>query len=86
MDGTYTNLERRVQRMDQVLPPKGEAKPAWRAFSELALRMSGERPFFNPEEILAEIANECPAFAGISYDGVRGEGTILAEARQPAAV
>src|SRR5579862_4176009 len=63
MEGTYTNLERRVQRMDQVLPVPGEAKPAWRVFSEVALRMSGERPFFNAGEIMAEIARENPAFA-----------------------
>lgn len=83
MDGTYTNMERRVQRMDQVLPTKGEAKPAWRVFSELALRMNGERPFFNAEEILAEIAKEYPAFAGVSYDGARGEGKLLGDARSP---
>jgi anaerobic selenocysteine-containing dehydrogenase len=86
MDGTYTNIERRVQRMDQVLPVKGEAKPAWRVFSEIALRLSGERPFFNPEEILDEIAKENPAFAGVTYDGAKGEGIILGEARQPATV
>jgi anaerobic selenocysteine-containing dehydrogenase len=85
MDGTYTNIERRVQRMDQVLPTKGEAKPAWRVFSELALRMNGERPFFNVEEILAEIGREYPAFAGISFNGVQGEGQILGNPRQPAA-
>ncbi|MFI5385696.1 MAG: NADH-quinone oxidoreductase subunit NuoG [Fimbriimonadales bacterium] len=78
MEGTYTNIERRVQRMDQVLPTRGEAKPAWRVFSELALRMSGERPFFNPGEIMEEIVREVPAFSGIDYDALHdSEGVIL---------
>lgn len=86
MDGTYTNLERRVQRMDQVIPSKGEAKPAWRVFSELALRMNGERPFFNPGEIIDEIAREVPAFARVSYDALQGsEGILLQPVREAAA-
>jgi NADH-quinone oxidoreductase subunit G len=85
MEGTYTNLERRVQRMDQVISSKGEAKPAWRVFSELALRMSGERPFFNPGEIMHEIGRENPAFVGIDYEALAGsEGVILQSAREPA--
>ncbi len=87
MEGTYTNLERRVQRMDQVLPTRGEAKPAWRVFSELALRMSGERPFFGPGEIMQEIAREVFAFSGIDYDALSGtEGVILLGARETAKV
>jgi len=87
MEGSYTSLERRVQRMDQILPVRGEAKPAWRVFSEIALRMSGERPFFNPGEIMAEIGLEYPAFAVVDYDSLRGsEGTILQTARVPAGV
>ncbi|HTQ11677.1 MAG TPA: molybdopterin-dependent oxidoreductase, partial [Fimbriimonadaceae bacterium] len=87
MDGSYTNLERRVQRIDQVLPVPGEAKPAWRVFSEIALRMSGERPFFNPGEILDEIAREVPAFRGVGYGAPKtSEGILLAGARESVAV
>jgi predicted molibdopterin-dependent oxidoreductase YjgC len=87
MEGTYTNLERRVQRMDQVLPTKGEAKPAWRVFSELALRMTGDRPFFNAGEIMEEISREFAAFSAINYDALKdSEGTILQPAREVAKV
>ncbi len=82
MGGTYTNIERRVQLFEQVLPTKGEAKPAWRVFSELALRVSGERPFFNAGEIFEEIAREVPAFAGMSFSALpRSVGVILPPAR-----
>ncbi len=77
MDGTYTNLERRVQRMKPVLRPKGEAKPTWKIFSELGLRLKSEAPFFNAGEIMAEIAREIPAFAGMDYDALEGEGRLL---------
>jgi NADH-quinone oxidoreductase subunit G len=87
MEGTYTNLERRVQRMDQILPTKGEAKPAWRVFSEIALRVSGDRPFFSPDEIMAEIVREHPAFAGVDYATLNGsEGQMLQTATEPVSV
>jgi NADH-quinone oxidoreductase subunit G len=84
MEGTYTNIERRVQRMDQVLPTKGESKPAWRVFSEIALRISGDRPFFNAGEIMAEIAKVHPAFAAVDHDSLgNSEGVILQPQPQP---
>ena len=76
-EGTYTNLERRVQLMRQVLPIHGEAKPAWRVFVELALRLKPETPLFNSAEVLARIARDVPAFAGITYDSIGVEGQIL---------
>jgi predicted molibdopterin-dependent oxidoreductase YjgC len=76
-DGTYTNLERRVQRLRQVLSPKGETKPAWRIFSEVGLRIRPETPLFNPSEVMGRIASEVPAFAGVSYDQLGGEGFLL---------
>lgn len=87
MEGTYTNLERRVQRLSPVLPTRGEAKPAWRAFTELALRVSGERPFFNAAEVMSEIARFHPQFSAIEdYDalGTVG-GVLLAATRETAA-
>ena len=76
-DGTYTNIERRVQRFLQVLNPPGDAKPSWRVFSELALRAKGGQPIFNPRDVLARIARDVPAFAGVAWDGLDGEGFVL---------
>jgi NADH-quinone oxidoreductase subunit G len=76
-DGTYTNCERRVQRIKQVIPPPGEAKPGWRIFTECHVRAKNMRPHFNPEEVMAEIAKAIPAFANIDYEALEGEGVIL---------
>jgi NADH-quinone oxidoreductase subunit G len=79
-DGSYTNIERRVQRFLQVLPARGDSKPSWRVFSELSLRMRGGQPLFAPRDILAQIASEVPAFAGVTWEGLAEEGFVLGSA------
>jgi len=76
-EGTYTNIERRVQRSQQVLPILGEAKPVWRSIVELSLRLKPEAPLFNAGEVLDRIARDVPAFAGISYHTLGEAGQIL---------
>lgn len=76
-DGTYMSSERRVQRIKQILPPPGEAKPAWRIFTECFLRIEPGVPAFNPGEIMEEIGREVPAFEAASYDQLEGEGVIV---------
>ncbi|AIE84441.1 NADH-quinone oxidoreductase subunit NuoG [Fimbriimonas ginsengisoli] len=82
-EGSFTNLERRVQRFAQVLPWKGDAKPAWRVYTELAIRLRPYAPPFNPGEILARIAAEIPEFVGASYDSLKGEGFLLGVGPDP---
>lgn len=76
-DGTFTNCERRVQRMRPVLEEKGDAKPAWRIFSEILMRMKPATPFFNPGEVMDEIAREHPAFEGATYEKLPVDGYRL---------
>lgn len=85
-EGTYTNLERRVQRLRQVLPPLADSKAGWRIFSEVALRKSPSRPFFNPGEIMEEIAAAIPAFQGASYETMPVEGHVLGTTPEPSQV
>jgi len=77
-EGSYTNLERRVQRSQQVLPIMGEAKPVWRSIVELSLRLKPEAPLFNASEVMDRIARDVPAFAGVSYETMGEEGQFLA--------
>ena len=76
-DGSYTSMERRVQRMKAVLKPKGESKPDWRIFSELALRIKPSTPFFNPSEVMDEIGKVIPEYANATYANLDGDGIIL---------
>lgn len=76
-EGSFTNLEGRVQRLRPVLSPKGDAKPAWRIFSELSLRVKPATPFFNPGEVMAALGEAIPAFAPAAYGELEGEGVLI---------
>ena len=81
-EGTFTNTERRIQKLNQVIKPLGNAKPDWKIISELAIRLlekkqiSKDAPYAGwdystPEEIMNEINALAPSYAGISYDRLR---------------
>lgn len=76
-DGTYTNIEGRVQRFRQVLPTPGNAKAHWRIFAELLLRARPGKPYFGAAEVLEEIAQKVPGYAGVLSD-LEGDGTLVA--------
>lgn len=73
-EGTYTNFERRAQRTWQAVPPTGEAKPDWRIFSELLLRLTQKTPAFNPREVMKEIGQVFPAYAACAYEHLKDQG------------
>ena len=68
-EGTYTNLERRVQRVRAAIKPQGESRPAWDVLSDLARRMGGQGfDYGEPAQIMDEIAGVVPGYGGISYE------------------
>lgn len=66
-DGTFTNGERRIQRVRQVLDPVGDARPDWRILCDLMAASGFPQPFTRPSEIMDEIARVHPGFTGVSY-------------------
>ena len=74
-DGTFTNTERRVQRVRKAIEPVGEAKPDWWIICEIAKRMGAKGfDFDGAEQIFREIASVTPAYAGISYQRIEKSG------------
>lgn len=67
-DGTFTNLERRIQRIRKVVEPPQGVLPDWRVVCEVSKRMGYPMPYRHPSEIMDEIATLTPMFAGVSYD------------------
>jgi len=67
-DGTFTNTERRVQRVRRAVPPVGEARPDWEILGLLAERLGypGMR-YESPAEVFDEIARLTPIYGGMSY-------------------
>jgi formate dehydrogenase (coenzyme F420) alpha subunit len=74
-NGTFTNTERRVQRIRQATTPPGDARADWRIICDLAERAGydGMR-YDNPAEVMAEIAALTPLYGGIGYDRLDHDG------------
>jgi predicted molibdopterin-dependent oxidoreductase YjgC len=68
-EGTFTNTERRVQRVRKGIPAIGESRPDWLITCQLAEKMGKKGfAFDNPSKIMQEIASLSPIYGGISYD------------------
>ena len=66
-EGSFVNLEGRIQKFEKVVEPRGEAKPDWWIISQLASRMGNKN--FNhksPAAIFKEMSEAVPGFAKIS--------------------
>ncbi len=72
-NGTFTNTERRVQRVRAALPKKSLCKYDWTVFSELMERF-GHKGFDSEEDIFNEIRQAIPNYAGITYERIEKRG------------
>ena len=83
-DGTFTNSERRVQRVRKVIDAVGQSRADWEIICDLARRMSAtlglgleeEFTYGHPSDIWDEMARLTPIMAGISYERLDAEGGI----------
>jgi predicted molibdopterin-dependent oxidoreductase YjgC len=73
-DGTFTNMERRVQRVRQAIAPLGDARPDWEIVRDLSSRMGYPMSYAGPEEIMDEIASSVPLYFGTTYSRLEWEG------------
>ena len=67
-DGTFTNTERRVQRVRKAVNSPGSAKPDWVIISEISKRLGYGNKFSSPRGIMEEISALTPSYGGITYD------------------
>ncbi len=67
-EGTFTNSERRIQKVEPVVDAPGEALPDWQIICKLAQKMGYDMEYEGPAEIMAEIADLTPIYGGIYYD------------------
>lgn len=66
-EGTFTNTERRVQRVRKVVTREG-LKCDWEIINDLMNRMGYEHVYKSAQEIMEEIARVTPQYAGITYE------------------
>ncbi|MCY7815234.1 formate dehydrogenase subunit alpha [Bacillus haynesii] len=76
-EGTFTNTERRVQRLYQALPPLGDAKPDWVIIQNIANRLGADWHYSHPGDIFSEMASLSPLFAKADYDAIEGWNSFL---------
>jgi len=74
-DGTFTNAERRINRVRQVMAPLA-GKDEWQVTIDLARALGYEMAYGHPSEIMDEIARLTPSFAGVSYDKLDKLGSV----------
>ncbi len=81
-EGTFTNTDRRVQRVRQALPPRGQARADWEIISDLAKQIearlgrshSAGWDYASSREVLQEVSSIVPEYGGVQYDRIETEG------------
>ena len=73
-DGTFTNTERRVQRVRKAVEPPPGCRPDWEIICELSRRLGHEMDFASPQEVFEEIRSLVPSYAGITYERIEKTG------------
>jgi predicted molibdopterin-dependent oxidoreductase YjgC len=82
-EGTFTNSERRVQRIHKVIAPPGDALPDWKITAGIARRVaekigvknaSRQWNFSDTAAIFEELAKSTPIYTGIAYDRLEPVG------------
>ena len=74
-DGTFTNAERRIQRVRKVMAPKN-GYADWEVTQLLSNALGYPMTYSHPSQIMDEIAATTPSFAGVSYDMLEAEGSV----------
>jgi formate dehydrogenase major subunit len=74
-DGTFTNAERRINRVRPVMAPK-TGKHEWEIACEIAQAMGYPMTYRHPSEIMDEVALTTPTFAGVSFDLLDRLGSV----------
>ena len=68
--GTFTNAERRVQRVNAAVKPLAGTKPDGQIMCEVLQRFGFPQPDYTPDGVLAEIARIVPFFRGITWENL----------------
>jgi formate dehydrogenase alpha subunit len=76
-DGTYTNTERRVQRVRKAIEPIGQARQDWEIVCQIAKKMGASGfDFSSAQQIMEEAARLTPSYGGITYERLDKVGSL----------
>jgi predicted molibdopterin-dependent oxidoreductase YjgC len=77
MEGTFTNIQRRVQRFWPAIQAPGMARPAWQILGVLLAGISDAAPVGTAADAFAALASVRPEFGGLSYGDLAQNGAVL---------
>ncbi len=77
VDGTFTNYQRRIQRIKAAVPAPGEAQPRWELAAGLLQRLGQPITAATAREVFALVARAIPGYAGLDYRTIGAQGRAL---------
>ena len=77
--GSMINVTGRLQRLNQAIPPPGQARADWRILRDLVAACGGEAPFDSVPGVFAALAGTLPAFQGRTFGSIGDLGVQLYE-------
>ena len=72
-EGTATNIEGRVQKLNSVVPGPGQTRPDWAILADIADRAGRSIGLFSAETIAKEISEVAPAYDRVTWDFLEWE-------------
>jgi formate dehydrogenase alpha subunit len=75
-EGTFTNTDRRVQRVRKAVEPPGEARDDSWIIARISSRLQYDMGDVSAPRVMEEIASLTPSYAGVSYERLEREGEL----------
>ena len=75
-EGTFTNMEGRIQKINKAIEPIGESRADWVIIKELANKMGESFKYSFTEDVFKEIAAAIPLYGGITYSSIKNNGKL----------
>jgi NADH-quinone oxidoreductase subunit G len=76
-EGTFTNFQRRVQRLKKAVPAPGDAKPRWELAAGLAQRLGGSLAAGSARDVFGHLTRSVSDYAGLDYKALGPTGVAL---------
>jgi len=70
-EGSFTNSERRIQKLNRAIEPKGNTKTDWEIISELSARLGNPMDYDSAMELTDEITEVTPIYGGITAERIK---------------
>jgi predicted molibdopterin-dependent oxidoreductase YjgC len=84
-DGTYTNFQRRVQRLRGAVAAPGEATPRWELAAGVLERLGEPIGATSAREVFTRLAASVPDYEGLDHRAIGAQGRALAPAEEATA-